>query len=427
MPTLRERAALLLWSAVLRLAAPALLARWWWRGRQEPGYRVNLLERLGCYRRSTPAAGWVWLHAVSLGETRAAQPLIEALRRREPGLRLLLTQTTATGREAAQTLLRDGDALAWLPIDTPGAVARFYRHWQPRLGLLMETEVWPNLLASPLAPPIHLVNARLSDKSLRQGRRFAALLGGAARRLAGAQAQSPADARRLVEMGVSHVEVAGNLKFDAEPAASLVARGRSWRHASTPVLLAAITREGEEEALLAAWHELPQPRPRLLVVPRHPQRFEEVAQLLGAPARRSQWGDGGPDAQAQTQSLWLGDSMREMPLYYGLADVALLGGSFGPYGAHNLIEAAACGCPLVVGPSTFNFAQAAELSIAAGAARQVASAREALSLAQQLLQDKAALHTMREAALAFAAAHRGAADRMAERVLGPVPHQSSLR
>ncbi len=415
---MHERAARWLWGGAMRLAATLLLARWWWRGRVEPGYRAAMAERLGFYRGAAGQGGWVWLHAVSLGETRAAQPLIEALRRREPHLRLLLTHTTATGREAGRALLREGDAQCWLPLDTPGAVRRFYAHWRPRLGLLMETEVWPTLLADPQAPPIHLVNARLSAKSLRQGQRFPNLLGAAARRLRSALAQTQSDAERLRQMGVADVEVVGNLKFDMQPDLALLERGQAWRPGGTPIVLAAVTREGEEAELLRAWRALAEPRPRLLVVPRHPQRFEEVAALLGHPARRSQWGSAGPDAAALAQAVWLGDSMREMPLYYGLADVALLGGSFGPFGGQNLIEAAACGCPLVLGPSTFNFAQAAELALQAGAARQVGDARAALALAQQLLNDKAALQQMHKAALAFAAAHRGAAERMAERVLG---------
>ncbi|MFO1250378.1 MAG: 3-deoxy-D-manno-octulosonic acid transferase [Inhella sp.] len=415
---MHERAARWLWGGAMRLAAPLLLARWWWRGRIEPGYRAAMAERLGFYGTGAGQGGWVWLHAVSLGETRAAQPLIEALRRREPGLRLLLTHTTATGREAGRALLREGDAQCWLPLDTPGAVRRFYAHWRPRLGLLMETEVWPTLLADPQAPPIHLVNARLSAKSLRQGQRFPNLLGAAARRLRSALAQTQPDAERLRLMGVAQVEVLGNLKFDLQPDLALLQRGQAWRPTGPPVLLAAVTREGEEAELLKAWQALPAPRPRLLVVPRHPQRFEEVATLLGRPARRSLWGDAGPDASAQAQPLWLGDSMREMPLYYGLADLALLGGSFGPFGGQNLIEAAACGCPLILGPSTFNFAQAAELALQADAARQVSDVQAALALAVQLLNDKAALQQMRRAALAFAAAHRGAAERMAERVLG---------
>ena len=171
------------------------------------------------------------------------------------------------------------------------------------------------------------------------------------------------------------MRVFGNLKFDMTPAPALLARGRDWRaQVQRPVVLAAATREGEEAPLLAAWAALPAPRPLLLLVPRHPQRFDEVAALIAAQghtlARRSTWGDT-PPGSAAAADVWLGDSMREMPLYYALADVALLGGSFAPLGGQNLIEAAACGCPLLMGPHTFNFAQAAELALAAGAALRV--------------------------------------------------------
>lgn len=404
----------------MRLATPLLFARWWWRGRVEAGYRISMAERLGFYKQPAPASGWLWLHAVSLGETRAATPLIHALRAREPGLRLLLTHTTATGRAAGAELLREGDAQTWLPLDTPGATRRFFAHWQPRQGVLMETEVWPQLLAAPGCPPVDLVNARLSERSLRRGQKFPNLLGAAARRVRRVLAQTEADAQRLREMGGGDVQVCGNLKYDLTPDAGWLARAKLWKAAAgeRPVLLAAVTREGEEALLLAAWRALPEPRPRLLVVPRHPQRFDEVAALLPGVSRRSAWGEQGPDAAASQADFWLGDSMREMALYYGLADLSLLGGSFLPLGGQNLIEAAACGCPMLVGPSTFNFAEAAELAIAAGAVRRVADADEALRLANQLLKEKAALQAMQAAGLAFSAANQGAAERMAERVLG---------
>ena len=418
---MREALALGLWGWAMRLASPLLLLRWWRRGQAEPGYRQALFERLGWYSGRAPGAGWLWLHAVSLGETRAAAPLIAALREREPGMRVLLTHTTATGRAAGAELLREGDAQTWLPLDTPGATRRFFAHWQPRQGVLMETEVWPQLLAAAQAAgvPVDLANARLSARSLRKGERFPSLLGAAASRLRRVLAQTEADAARLRRMGCSQVQVVGNLKYDLSPDPILLARAQAWRRSfeAQPLLLAASTREGEEAQLLAAWQNLPEPRPRLLIVPRHPQRFDEVAALMPGLSRRSSWSDLGPDAQALASPLWLGDSMREMALYYALADVALLGGSFAPLGGQNLIEAAACGCPLLMGPSTFNFAEAAELSIGAGAARRVGDASEALRVAAQLLNEKAALGQMARAASEFASAHRGAAARMAERLI----------
>ncbi|WP_430765562.1 3-deoxy-D-manno-octulosonic acid transferase [Roseateles paludis] len=404
------------YSTLLRLLTPAYLLRLWWRGRQEPLYRLAVGQRLGFYDRDT-VAGRVWIHAVSLGETRAASALIDALRERSPGVKLLITHSTATGREAGTALLREGDAQAWLPYDTPGSVRRFLKHWRPKLGLLMETEVWPVLLAEAEAAglPMLLVNARLSEKSLRQGQRFAALLRPAAQRLKLAMAQTEADAARLRAMGVPEVCVTGNLKYDIAVDSAQLARGQAWAAAlPRPVLMLAVSREGEEAALLAAWARLAAPRPQLLIVPRHPQRFDEVAGLVTAAglslSRRSSWGDTPPlDAD-----VWLGDSMREMPLYYGLARVALLGGSFEPLGGQNLIEAAACGCPVLAGPHTFNFAEATELALAAGAAERCAALGEAVARGVALCVDGDAAASMSARALGFAAAHRGAARRMVE-------------
>ncbi len=411
-----------LYAALLRLLTPFYLLRLWRRGAAEPRYREALGERLAFYGRPAPGRGWVWLHAVSLGETRAAGALIAALRAQDPTLRFLLTHSTATGREAAEALLAPGDALTWLPYDTPGAVRRFLRHWQPRLGVLMETEVWPTLQreAEKRGLPLVIANARLSEKSLRQGLRFAALMRPAARRMTLALAQTEADAARIRAMGTARVEVAGNLKYDIAVDAVLLARGQAWAaQLARPVLMLAVSREGEEAALLQAWQALPAqpgPRPLLLIVPRHPQRFDEVAALMQAGglqiARRSSWQDL-PPTEALAADAWLGDSMREMPLYYGLARVALLGGSFEPLGGQNLIEAAACGCPVLAGPHTFNFAEATELALAAGAARRCADLPHALQRGLTLCTDDAARDAMSDKARTFSAAHRGAAARMA--------------
>ena len=426
-----------LYSTLLRLGTPAYLWRVWSRGREEPGYRQAWPERLGWL----PGPQWspdarspvVWLHAVSLGETRAAAPLVAALRASVPGMRLLLTHTTATGREAGRALMAPGDVQAWLPFDTPGAVRRFFVHCQPAVGVLMETEVWPNLMHEAVrrGVPMVLANARLSDKSLRQGQRFAALLQPAAAALSLTLAQTRADAARLTRMGADPVEVVGNVKFDMTPAPELLARGQAWRLASgRPIVLGASTREGEEQLLLQAWRKLiaqeaPGAAPRLLIVPRHPQRFDEVAAAIAAEgwrlSRRSAWGGGGagglgvPDATALSADVWLGDSMGEMPAYYACADIGLLGGSFAPMGGQNLIEAAACGCPLILGPSTFNFAEAAEQGLAAGAAWRVETFDQGVALARLALQD-GRLPASREAALTFAASHQGAAAEMAKAI-----------
>ncbi|UDF34224.1 UNVERIFIED_ORG: 3-deoxy-D-manno-octulosonic acid transferase [Shinella sp. XGS7] len=422
-----------LYGWALRLATPLYLLKLWRRGAAEPLYRAHWGERLGLYRGPVAEPGRLWLHAVSLGETRAAAPLIAALRAQRPGLRLLLTHGTATGREAGQALLQPGDAQAWLPYDTPGATRRFLRHWQPAAGVLMETEIWPSLQHSARRAglPMVLANARLSEKSLRQGQRLAALMRPAAGALSLALSQTEADGERLAQAGVPRWERAGNLKYDLRPDEALLARGRAWRAAlGRPVLLGAVTREGEEIALLRAFQRRyagcsAAERPLLLIVPRHPQRFDEVAGLVASQglslARRSAW-DETPPAEAARAEVWLGDSLREMSLYYGLADLALLGGSFAPLGGQNLIEAAACGCPLLMGPHTFNFAEAAELALQAGAARRVADLDEALTQAQALLGKSGAERAvMAEAAQRFAAAHRGAAERMAARILDLLP------
>ncbi|MCZ2441382.1 MAG: 3-deoxy-D-manno-octulosonic acid transferase [Burkholderiales bacterium] len=412
---------------LLRLLLPVLYARLWWRGLREPLYRAAWGERLGLYADRVPGpAGRIWIHAVSLGETRAARTLVDALRRQRPGVSLLLTHGTATGREAGRALLQPGDAQLWLPFDTPGSVRRFLRQQRPAVGVLMETEIWPSLLlaARKAGVPMVLANARLSEKSQAKGRRVRALLQPALAALTCTLAQTEADAARLRESGVAPVEVAGNLKFDLEPDAALLERGRQWRQAlARPVVLMASSREGEEAPLLAAWAALPAPRPLLLLVPRHPQRFDEVAALAQAALprvlRRSAFVDA-PPPEAAAADVWIGDSIGEMPLYYALADVALLGGSYAPLGGQNLIEAAACGCPVLMGPHTFNFAAAADDAIAAGAARRVADLPAAVALAVELVSTASGLAeraAMAANALSFSRAHRGAAERMASAIL----------
>ncbi|HWH81937.1 MAG TPA: 3-deoxy-D-manno-octulosonic acid transferase, partial [Burkholderiaceae bacterium] len=407
-----ERLARAAYSSLLRLLLPAYALRLWWRGRAEPLYRAHGGERVGVYR-DAPSSGWCWLHAVSLGETRAAAALVDALRVERPGLRLLLTHGTATGRAAGVELLRDGDRQAWLPLDTPGAVRRFFAQFRPGVGILMETEVWPNLLlaARDAGVPMVLANARLSERSLARGRRIGAVLRPAIDSVVLVLAQGDDDARRLHAAGAAHVEVCGNLKYDLAPDPAQLARGRAWRAAlGRDVVLAAITREGEEAPLLDAWrrHVADREAPLLLIVPRHPQRFDEVAALVRDAgftlARRSSWGDE-PPADARSAQVWLGDSMREMALYYASAQVALLGGSFAPLGGHNLIEAAACGCPLVMGPSTFNFAEAAALSLAAGASLRAADMDEGVALALTLLAEPDRRAALSANALRFASQH----------------------
>ena len=405
-----------LYSLVLIGAQPFLRRKLRRRGAAEPGYLEHVEERFGRYPAAT-AGGRLWIHAVSLGETRAAAILVEALRRAQPDLRILLTHGTATGRAEGRRLLREGDAQAWLPWDTPAAVRRFLDHFRPSAGILMETEVWPNIAAACHARgiPLALANARLSEKSLAQARRLGSLSRPAYGALRAAWAQTEGDARRLAQAGATVHGVFGNLKFDATPDAAQLREGRDWRSTSPrPVVMFASSREGEEAEFLRVIVQ--HPGVQWLLVPRHPQRFDEVAALVAqaglSVSRRSAWIDAPAPAD-----VWVGDSLGEMALYYAMSDVALLGGSFLPLGGQNLIEAAACGCPVVMGPHTFNFSEAAQLSEEAGAALRVTSMEEGLSVAVALARDAAARQQAVDAAEHFAAAHRGAAAKTAHAVL----------
>ncbi|MBS1158090.1 MAG: Three-deoxy-D-manno-octulosonic-acid transferase, N-terminal [Proteobacteria bacterium] len=402
----------LLYSLLLYLITPLIWLRLLWRARKQPEYLHQLGERYGFYGPLAPAK-LIWVHAVSVGETRAAQPLIEGLQARWPEHRILLTGMTPTGRQAGRQVYGEKVIQAYLPYDYPGAVGRFFRHFSPAFGLLMETEIWPNLLAGAQVAgvPVVLANARLSARSARGYGKLPALVRPAFASLAGVAAQTAGDAERLSGLGAPRVEICGNLKFDVMPAAAQLALGQGWRAAigERPVWLAASTREGEEELVLDAFARLAWPEALLVLVPRHPQRFAEVAALLQrrglAAGRRS-----AALPQLETQ-VWLGDSMGEMAAYYAMADVAFIGGSLLPLGGQNLIEAAACGCPVLVGPHTFNFLQATEDAIAAGAARRVADVAELGQAVAALLREKNELAAMCRAAAEFAAAHQGAAQR----------------
>ncbi len=403
----------LAYSLLLYLITPLIWLRLLWRGRKQPEYLHNLEERYGFYPPGAPEK-LIWVHAVSVGETRAAQPLIEGLLARWPEHRILLTGMTPTGRAAGREVYGGRVIQTYLPYDYPGAVARFFRHFRPAFGVLMETEIWPNLLrgARQAGVPVMLANARLSARSARGYGRFRGLLGPAFASLSGVAAQTADDAERLARLGASPVVVSGNLKFDVLPAAEKIELGRQWRQAigNRPVWLAASTREGEEALILAAWRQVTVPRALLVLVPRHPQRFDEVAALLqqeGLPAIRRSLAMPGEDT-----AVWLGDSMGEMAAYYSLADLAFIGGSLLPLGGQNLIEAAACECPVLVGPHTFNFLQATDDAIAAGAVRRVADVDELGCQVDALLRDSGRLAAMRLSAGQFARAHQGAAGRM---------------
>jgi 3-deoxy-D-manno-octulosonic-acid transferase len=417
-----------LYPLLVYLLLPALLLRLWWRGRAEPGFRRCWRERLGHFDVAPhPERPLLWIHAVSLGETRAAQPLIAALLARYPDLEILLTHHTATGREAGQALGGERVRQAWLPWDSPAATRRFFEHFRPIAGILLETEVWPMLLTQARRQdiPVFLVNARLSARSARGYATLGKFARAAFARLAGVAAQSEVDAQRLRTLGAPAPLVTGNLKFDLPVPPGTAALAQQFRERwgqQRVIWVAGSTREGEEALLLQALVRKPLP-PQILavIVPRHPQRFSEVAQMIEARglawARRSMAQPVGPEVR-----VLLGDSMGELMAYYAAADFVFIGGSLLPYGCQNLIEACAVGRPVLLGPSVFNFALAAELALAQGAARQVANAEALIEAVREWAATPAIPVGLGAASLAFAQAHRGATARVLD-WLAPVLDQ----
>lgn len=415
-----------LFSALAWAVQPLLRRKLRRRALAEAGYGVAVPERFGHYQPEDlgrDARGrWVWIHSVSLGETRAAAILIKALRERMPNMRLLLTHSTATGREEGAKLLAQGDLQVWLPWDTLGATKRFVEQFRPAVGVLMETEIWPNLIAAcaNAGIPLALANARLNEKSEAGALKIKPISQPTYGALAAVWAQTEDDARRLRNVGAHVHAVLGNLKFDVQPDAVQLARAEQWRAAlPKPVLLFASSREGEEALFIDALKALGDQATAVqwLIVPRHPQRFDEVAQLLVdagfVVSRRSQWQDMPPEPEG---AIWLGDSLGEMALYYGLSSAALMGGSFAPLGGQNLIEALACNCPVLVGPHTFNFSQASEEAVQAGAALRVADMHGALREALALLAHPDRLAAARQRGRQMMQSNRGAAAATAQAI-----------
>lgn len=420
------------YSLALRVFSPLV---WLWmarRARRAGGeWGIFSPERFGHAVAPLPAAAdtvpfssWtapVWVHAVSLGETRAAQPLLQALLDR--GLPVLLTHMTATGRAEGKRLFPEAIARGqmrqtWLPYDFSGATRRFMDSHQPRCGLLIEREIWPNLLAAAhrARVPMALVSARFSASSLRQAGRMGSVIREALAGLDRVLAQTAEDAARLAQAGAPAPIVTGNLKFDLALPAPQVQAGRAWReHLRRPVLAIASTREGEDSGFIAAIkrHAAAPRVPNaalFLLIPRHPQRFDEAARQLAeaglAFMRRSEGAEPNPDTV-----VVLGDTLGEMAFYYAASDVAIVAGSFAPLGGQNLIEACAVGVPVIVGPHTFNFKQAAEDAIAAGAVLRVVDTGQAVDSAMALLADATRRQAASRAARAWFDSHAGATQR----------------
>lgn len=410
------------YTLALRLAAPLI---WLWmarRARRAGGqWEIFSAERFGRLPDYLPLPANVepvWVHAVSLGETRAAQPLLQALL--DKNLPVLLTHVTATGRAEGGRLFPEAIAKgqlrqAWLPYDFPGATRRFMHLWRPRCGLLIEREIWPNLLAAArqAGVPMALVSARYSASSLRQAARMGRVMREALAGLDKVLAQTPQDAERLVQAGAPTPIVTGNLKFDLMLPAGQVRDGHAWRdRQGRPVISIASTREGEDALFIDAIKRLGAGpgSPLFILIPRHPQRFSAAAERLAAAGlpfvRRGESGEPGADT-----AVLLGDTLGEMAFYYAASDVAIVAGSFAPLGGQNLIEACAAGVPTIVGAHTFNFQQAAQDAIAAGAVLRATDAAGAVEMALGLLADHARKKAMGEAALAWSAAHSGASAR----------------
>lgn len=399
----------ILYSLAWLIALPFAFIYLLWRGRRQPAYLRHWGERLGLAPRSR-SRPVIWVHAVSVGETRAAVPLVEALHRRYSNRVILLTHATPTGRATGHELFGNRVRRAYLPYDFPPLVALFLDRVRPELGIVMETELWPNLFRAcrRRGIPLVLVNARMSERSARGYRRFAPLARMALRDLAGIAAQTGQDAARLQALGAEDVQVTGNMKFDVTPPPDTAGKAAALRtlFAGRFVFLCASTREGEEALLLDALGDLPADV-LLVLVPRHPQRFEAVADLLRDRGmdfvRRSENRSITPTTRA-----FLGNSMGEMGAYYAAADLCYVGGSLLPLGGQNMIEAAAAGCPTLIGPHTWNFLEAAEQAVAWGAARRVADGASLRAALLALRGDAEARRRMAVAGLAFTEANRGA-------------------
>ena len=428
----------LLWHLLLPLAFLRLA----WRTRHSSDYLNHFTERLGFGYSKTIIQGSIWIHAVSVGETRAAQPLVEAYLER--GETVLLTHMTLNGRRTGTALFAKAIAAGqlrqvYLPYDLCWSVANFIRAFKPKFGLFMETEAWPTIVfyCAEIRLPLFLVNARLSERSARRVNRFGKAGRSLFQAFAGILAQTQFDADRYRSLGVKKVEIVGNLKFDVPLDPSLVQQGKSWKqelHANQRLMVcAASTRDGEEVIILQAWKDLLLSNtfdvaPLLCLVPRHPERFSEVAdQIRDAGLKflcRTEWIEA-PKGDANVDVI-LGDSMGEMPMYYSAADLVLMGGSLLPFGGQNLIEACAAGCPVLLGEHTYNFQQAALDAIAIGAAKRIQGElilSEPVALMEslkELLLNTTELEMMSSAATAYSIEHQGAT----KKILAALEHQN---
>ena len=411
----------LVYTLIWILALPLVLARLIVRSRKEPGYSQHIAERFGLYSQIRADRAVIWVHAVSVGETRASEPLIRQLLQLYPAHPILLTHMTPTGRATGATLFETEIAQrtvvqCYLPYDIPFLIRRLLKQFKPVICVLMETEVWPNLIYTCHQKniPVTLVNARLSLKSLRKAERLSGLIRPASAALSRVAAQTAADAQRITQLGAPQVVVTGNSKFDVAVPAEKIAAGHQLRKCwgKRAVLLCASTREGEEELILDAFREAGIAGLLLVIVPRHPQRFDAVEQLIQqrnlVMARKTGVTE---NAVSDSVNVILGDTMGELVSYYVSCDLAYIGGSLLPLGGQNLIEACAVAKPVLLGPHTFNFEAISRDAIEAGAAIRIQTAHDLFTQTAALLNDDARRTAMGQHGLAFAEQHRGATAR----------------
>ncbi|QMV64142.1 lipid IV(A) 3-deoxy-D-manno-octulosonic acid transferase [Pseudomonas berkeleyensis] len=412
----------LLYTLLLHLALPLIALRLALRARKAPAYAHRVKER---FSLGLPAMkpGGIWVHAVSVGESIAAAPMIRALQARYPELPITVTCMTPTGSERIQAMFGGSVQHCYLPYDLPWAAARFLDRVQPRLAVVMETELWPNHIhqCAKRGIPVALANARLSERSARGYARFRKLTAPMLAELSLIAVQTQAEAQRFLDLGARPdcVEVTGSIKFDLKIDAELLQRAvelrRQWQAEQRPVWIAASTHAGEDEIILAAHRQLlgTSPDALLLLVPRHPERFDSVYELCikqGLTTRRRSTGE---SVQAGDQVL-LGDTMGELLFLYALADIAFVGGSLVVNGGHNLLEPAALGKPVLSGPHLFNFLEIAAQLREAGALGEAENQTQLAEKVAQLLSEPDAVQRMSQAGLAVLKANQGALERLLE-------------
>lgn len=403
-----------LYNLLLLLVTPYVFLYLLWRARKQPEYLSHLAERFGFYKEFS-VKPVIWLHTVSVGETRAIQNLIKRLISAYPAYEILLTHTTPTGRAAGKQLYGNQVKRVYLPYDYPFAINLFLDRFSPRLGILMETEVWPNLThaCNNRNIPLLLLNARMSEKSLRRYVRFRSFTKDVFSNISAISAQTPDDASRLSMLGGKNISINGNLKFDIEAPESMFNLAKDLRNkigTGRPVFMAASTREGEELLILSAFAKINIPGLLMIIVPRHPQRFDDVSTLIHHSGHVFQRRSENRNIAKETNIL-LGDSMGEMFAYYAAADLAFIGGSLLPFGGQNLIEACTVGTPVIVGPYMYNFEESTKIAINAGAAIKINNIEEMVKVINRLFQEEYSLQNMRLQCKEFVESNRGATEK----------------